>query len=63
MKGATAKIVPKLRNFEQKQRFEQKPVQDMLTMFNDDPDLLKKAITDDKSKMYGCDIETKGLSS
>ena len=29
----------------------------------DDPDLLKKLITDDKSWLYGYDIETKGQSS
>ena len=33
--------------------------QEMLTMFNDDPDLLKKVITGDESWVYGYDIETK----
>ena len=30
----------------------------MLTTFNDDPDLLKKVITGDESWVYGYDIET-----
>ena len=34
--------------------------QEMLTTFNDDPDLLKKFITGDKPWVYGYDIETKG---
>ena len=34
--------------------------QEMLTMFNDDSDLLKKIITsDDESWVYGYDIESK----
>ena len=37
--------------------------QEMLTMFNDDPDLLKKIITGGESLVYGCDIETKAQSS
>ena len=32
-------------------------------MFNDDPDLLKKFISDDKLLVYGYDIETKDQSS
>ena len=44
MKRAAANIVPKLLNFEQKQRH-MDIAQDMLTTFNDDPDLLKKVIT------------------
>ena len=62
MKHAAAKIVLKLLHFEQKQRridF----AQDMLKTFNDDPDLLKKGITDDESRMYGYVIETKAQSS
>ena len=35
----------------------------MLTMFNDDPDLLKKVIAGDESWVYGYDIETKAQSS
>ena len=45
MKRAAEKIVQKLLK--------------MLTMFNDVPDLLKKIITGDESKVYGYDIETK----
>ena len=33
--------------------------QEMLTTFNDDPDLLKKVITGDELWVYGDDIETK----
>ena len=33
--------------------------QEMLMKFNDDPDLLKRVITDDESRVYGYDIETK----
>ena len=36
--------------------------QEMLTMFNDDPNLLKKIITADES-YHGYDIKTKGQSS
>ena len=43
-----AKFVPKLLNFEQKQ-CRMDIAQEMLTMFNDDPKLLKKIITGDKS--------------
>ena len=45
---AAAKIVTKLLNFEQKQR-RMDIAEEMLTTFNDDPDLLKKVITADKS--------------
>ena len=38
-------------------------VQEMLTTFNDDPDLLKKVITVDDSCVYDYDIETKAQSS
>ena len=37
--------------------------QEMLTMFNDDPDLLKKIITGDESWAYDYDIATKVQSS
>ena len=33
--------------------------QEMLTTFNDDPDLLKTVITGEESLVYGYDIETK----
>ena len=48
IKRAAAKIVPKLLNFKQKQ-CRMDIAQEMLTMFNDDPDLLKKVITGDES--------------
>ena len=62
MKRAAAKIVPKLLNFKHKQRRMDIP-QEMLTTFNDDPDLLKKVITGDESWVYAYDIETKAQSS
>ena len=37
--------------------------QEVLTIFNDDPDLLKKVRTGDESYVYGYDIETKAQSS
>ena len=37
--------------------------QETLKAFNNDSDLLKKAITDDESFVYGYDIETKAQSS
>ena len=60
MKHAAAKIVPKLLNFELKQR-RMDIAQEMLTTFNDDPDLLKKVITGDETWLYsyGYYIETK----
>ena len=64
IKSAAAKIVPKLLNFEQKQR-RMDIVLEMLTMlttFNDDLDLLKK-VTGNKSWLYGYDIEAKAQSS
>ena len=47
MKRAAAMVVPKLLNFEQKQRG-MDIAQEILTMFNDDPDLHKKVIIDDE---------------
>ena len=55
MKCAAAKIIPKLLNYKQKTI-----AQEMLTMFNDNPDLLKKVIT---VTNHGCNIETKAQSS
>ena len=46
MKRAAAKIVKKLQNFEQKERC-MDIAHGMFATFNDDPDLLKKVITDD----------------
>ena len=53
-----AKIIPNLQNFEQKQ-CRMNIVEEMLTAFNDDPNLLRKVITSDESWVYGYDIETK----
>ena len=61
MKHAAAKIVPKLLNFVQKQ-CRMSIAQVILTLFNDDPDLLKKVITGDESWVYDHDIETKAQS-
>ena len=58
IKSATAKIVPKLLNFEHKQCC-MGSAQGMLTTFNDDPDLLKKRLTVNESWVYGYDIEKK----
>ena len=52
------RIVPKLLNFEEKQRRLQM-AREIFTKFNDDPDLLKKVTTGDESWLYGYDIETK----
>ena len=60
MKREAAEIVIKLLNFEQKRH---KDIPQMLTTFNDDPDLLKKVINGDESWLYGYDIETKAQSS
>ena len=51
MKREAAKIVKKLLNFEQKQRC-MDIAQEMLSTFNDDPDLLKKVITGDESRHW-----------
>ena len=48
MKYAAAKIVPKLLNFEQKQR-RMDIAQEMLTTFNDDSDMFKKVTAGDES--------------
>ena len=49
MKRATAKIVPKLLNFEQTQHC-MDIAQEMLTTFNGDPDLIKNVKTSSKPK-------------
>ena len=50
MKHAEAKIVPKLPNFEQEKKKRYVDItQEMVTMFNDVLDLLKKVITGDES--------------
>ena len=61
MKRATAKIVPNLFNFEQNQHW-MDIAQKMLTRFNDNSDLFKKATTSDESWVYGYDSETKAQS-
>ena len=48
LQRVAAKIVPKLLNFEQKHR-RMDIGQDMLTTFNDNPDLFKKIINGDES--------------
>ena len=58
MKRVAVKIVPKLPNFEQKQR-RMHIAKETLAPFNDDPDLLKKVITGGESCMYSYNIETK----
>ena len=62
MKSAKVKIVPKLLNFEQNQRC-MNIAQEMLTMFNNNPDLLKKVVTADESLVYSYDIEIKAQLS
>ena len=61
MKRAAMKIVPKLLNFEQKQR-RMDIAQEMLMTLNDDPDLLKNVITGVELWVYGHDMETKAQS-
>ena len=58
MKRAAAKIVSKLLNFEEKHR-RMDIVHQMLTTFNDHPDLLKKVVTGDETWIYDYDIEIK----
>jgi len=56
MTRVSAKFVPKLLNFDQKQR-RMNIAQDMLNDVNDDPDLLKRVITGDETWVYGYDVE------
>ena len=56
MKRAAAKIIPKFLNFEQIKR-RMYIAQEMLTMFNNDLDLLIKVITGDETWVYSYDIE------
>ena len=55
------RLFQNLLNFEQKQRC-MDIAQEMLTTFNDDPDLLKKFITGDELWVHGYDIKTKAKS-
>ena len=53
-------FVPKLLNFEQKQRrMNSAHEHEMLATFKDDKDLLKTVITGDESFVSGYDIKTK----
>ena len=61
MKCAAEKIVSKLLNFEQK-LLRMDIAQEMLAIFNDVPELLKKVITCDESWVYGYDIEIEAQS-
>ena len=62
MKRVAAKFVPKLLNFEQKQR-RMEVAQESLNKVNDDAELLKRIITGDETWVYGYDVETKSQSS
>ena len=62
MNCAAAKSVPKLLNFEQKQSH-MDIAREMLTTFNDHPDLIKMDITGDESWVYGYEIATKAQLS
>ncbi|XP_033610182.1 uncharacterized protein LOC111871520 isoform X2 [Cryptotermes secundus] len=62
MKRVAAKFVPKLLNFEQKQR-RMEVAQESLKEVNDDAELLKRVITGDETWVYGYDVETKAQSS
>ena len=57
MKRVAAKFVPKLLNFEQKQR-RMEVAQESLNEANDDAELLKSIIVGDKTWVYGYDVET-----
>ena len=57
MKRVAANFVPKLLNFEQKQR-RMKVAQESLNEVNGDAELLKRIITGDETWVYGYDIET-----
>jgi len=54
MSRVSAKFVPKLLNFDQKNR-RMSIAQELLDDVNDDPDLLKRVITGDESWVYGYD--------
>ena len=62
MRRVSVKFVPKLLNFDQKNR-RMSIAQELLNDVNDDPDLLKRVITGDESWVYSYDIETKVQSS
>ena len=60
MKRVAAKFVPKLLNFEQKQR-RIKIAQESLNEVNDDAELLKRIITGDETLVYGYDVEVNSI--
>ncbi|XP_050684031.1 histone-lysine N-methyltransferase SETMAR-like [Leptidea sinapis] len=62
MKRVAAKFVPKLLNFEQKQR-RVEVAQELLNEVTNDAELLKRVITGDETWVYGYDVETKAKSS
>ena len=62
MKRVAEKFVPKLLNFEQKQR-QMEVAQESLNEVNDDAELLKRIITGDETWLYGYDVETKSKLS
>ena len=62
MRRVSAKFVPKLLNFDQKNR-RMTIAQEMLNEVNEDPDFLKRVITGYESWVYGYDVETKAQSS
>ena len=61
MRRVSAKFVPKLLNFDEKNR-RMTIAQEMLNEVNEDPDFLKRVITGDESWVYGYDVETKAQS-
>ena len=63
LQRVAAKFIPKLLNFDKKKTRHITIAQEMLNDVNDDPDLLKRVITGDKSWVYGYDVETKAQSS
>jgi len=54
IKRVTAKFVPKLLNFEQKQ-WRMKVVQELLNEASNDKELLKRVISGDETWVYGYD--------
>ena len=56
MKCGAAKFVPKLLNFEQKQR-RIEVAQESFNKVNDDAELLKRIITGNETYIYGYDVE------
>lgn len=61
MKRSSAKFVAKLLNFEQTQ-LHMEVAQESLVEVNVHSNLLKRAITDDETWVYGHDVETKAQS-